>query len=405
MFTFLIQLLDFTRLNVVGLFFVFFIVSWVIYLIKLLKASGFKSIESVNLEPYTPSVSVIVPVVDEPIEIWMEVLQSLKKALVGIEHEVIVVPNGSNAVQETRYAENMGFNVIRVTEASKRLALEAGARYAKNEVAVILDSDTIVEPDSILKLIRVFQVDAVGGAVPRQKVFNRDANIFRRVSDWLEDIRFNEVLTGQQGAVGCLCGRLLAVRTKLLKQMMPELVSETFLGTACISGDDRFLTSWLLQRGWLTVYVDNALVHTNAPDTLSGFVKQRLRWSRTSFRETLRSLGWLWKYPFTAFTTLANVAMRWFYFVVIVTAVLSWVGLIDRTHYVHLPLWQLILGTIVGFFASGYLRQLRHLVGHPQDLKYLPAFLLLTSGVLTLVEWYGNITVKESNWMTRKVDK
>lgn len=359
--------------------------------------------DQVPLEPYVPSVSVIVPVVDEPISVWKRVLEALKIALAGIEHEVIIVPNGSNAVKETALAEEMGFNVRRVSKASKRLALEAGVNRSSKEICVVLDSDTIVEPDSILKLIRVFQVDSVGGAVPRQDVFNRNHNIFRRVSDWLEDIRFNEVLKGQQLSVGCLCGRLLAVRTNLMRQLMPELVNEKFLGSPCISGDDRFITSWLLKNGWHTVYVDNALVHTNAPNTLDGFVKQRLRWSRTSFRETILSLGWIFKHPFTAFTTLANVIMRWFYFVVIVTAVLSWVGLIERVHYLNLPVWQLVLGTIVGFFISGFLRQFRHLYHTPADLKYLPVFLLLTSGVLTLVEWYGNVTVKESNWMTRKV--
>lgn len=403
MFTFFIQLLDLMKLNTLGLFFVFFLSGWVIYIIKLWKASKFKPMDQVEFEVFTPSVSVIVPVVDEPIHIWKQVLEALKVALVGLNSEVIIVPNGSNAIKETILAEEMGFNVRRVSKASKRLALEAGVSRCRNEICIVLDSDTIVEPDAILKLIRVFQVDSVGGAVPRQVVFNREHNIFRRVSDWLEDIRFNEVLKGQQLSVGCLCGRLLAVRTNLMTALMPELVNERFLGSACISGDDRFITSWLLKHGWNTVYVDNALVHTNAPNTLDGFVKQRLRWSRTSFRETILSLGWIFKHPFTAFTTLANVVMRWFYFVVIVMAILSWLGVIERIHYLNLPTWQLVLGTIVGFFVSGFLRQFRHLYNTPSDLKYLPAFLLLTSGVLTLVEWYGNITVKESNWLTRKV--
>lgn len=404
MFTFIIQLFDLQKLGILHIFLVFFVISWAIYIIKLVKASKYKPW---NYPNYAPSVSVIVPVVDEPIEVWRPVLNRLKTALMGLDSEVIIVPNGTNAKKETAMALEMGFNVYKVPTASKRLALQEGAKHATKEISVILDSDTFVTANSIKELIRVFSDNKVGGAVPQHKIFARRANYIRVICDWLEDIRFNEVLKGQtqSGSVGCLCGRLLAVRTHLLKELIPELVSETFLGSPCISGDDRFLTSWLLQHGWETIYVPNVYVETNAPDTLKGFVKQRLRWSRTSFRETLLSLPWIWKHPFTAFTTLANVVMRWFYFVVIFTAILTWFGLIDRQHYFNLETWQVVVGTIVGFFVSGFLRQLRHLINHPKDLKYLPVFLLVTAFVLTVVEWYGNISVRESNWLTRKVEE
>ena len=163
-------------------------------------------------------------------------------------------------------------------------------------------------------LLQAFEDKRVGGATPRHVIdmwfaenISSKRNIWRRIADWLEDIRFEEVLKGQNGAVGCLPGRLLAIRTKLLHKYIDGLVGQRFLGKPCISGDDRYLTSRLLEDGFKTVYVEDSMVITQAPDTLKGFVQQRLRWSRTSLRETILSLNWIFRYPYLALTTLANV--------------------------------------------------------------------------------------------------
>jgi hypothetical protein len=64
----------------------------------------------------------------------------------------------------------------------------------------------------------------------------------------------------------------------------------------------------------------------------------------------------------------------------------------------------MILGSIIGFIISGALRHLRHFVVTPRDVLNLIPFLIITTFVLTVVEWYGNLTLKESDWMTRKLD-
>lgn len=407
MFTFILQLIDLAKVHHVGLFLVFFILVWIVFAVKIAVMLLRKPLQNVlAFDKFAGTISVIIPVTDEPYGVWKDTLTLLKDSLHLLNvSEVIVVANGHNGKENIKLAEKFGFTVVRLPEASKRMAVAEGVKLVTSDVTVILDSDTHVLVDSIQQLVRVFNDKTVGGATPHHIIKDRESNYVRRVCDWLEDIRFNEVVKGQSsyGAVSCLPGRLLAIKTSKLKEYADGLVNQRFLGRDCISGDDRYLTSELLQDGLKTVYVPQSIVYTEAPDTLKKFSQQRLRWSRTSFRETLRSLSWTFNYPFTAFTVVANVVMRWFFFVVIVLALGEWFGLIERPHALDLPLWFILVLTAFGWLVSGLLRQLRHIIKYPQDLVYLPVFLFVTTFVLTPIEWFGNVTIRESNWMTRRV--
>lgn len=406
MFTFYIQLLDVLQWHSLGLFFVFFITSWATQGIKVYKSNQYKNKYT---KEFTAGISIIVPVVDEKPEVWDKVLKSLRDATMGLDNQIIVIGNGTHSEDNIYEAKKLGFVTHRISLPSKRMAIEAGAKLAEKPITIILDSDTIVSKNSIKELIKAFIDEQVGGATSKHIIFNRGP-LMRRISDWLEDLRFNDVVKGQSvdGAVSCLPGRMFAMRTNLLKLAVPSLVSQKFLGAPCNSGDDRFLTSWLLRNKFKTVYVESSVVETDAPSTLKGFMMQRLRWSRTSFRESILSARWVGKHPYTAFTVFMNIFMRWFFFVVAINGVLVWMNVVNQDHYIwHIyPQlnngWTIFLGVAVGFFISGLLRQLRHLKRYPWDIFYLPAFLLITTFVLTPVEWYGNLTIKENGWMTRR---
>lgn len=400
MFTFFLQTADLIHYQSIGLFFVFFILTWSLYAFKLLKARKFIPPVKGN---FGGKVHIIIPVVDEDIALWRRVLLNLTEALQGLEHTITVVGNGGNGQKEGEIARELGIETKFLSMASKRKAIFYGINN-NSDITIILDSDTIVHKDSIKELLSVFGDKEIGGATPRHIIFNRDGSYIRRICDWLEDIRFNEVLKVQGNYISCLPGRMLAIRTPLLMSNIGELMTQKFLGKECISGDDRFLTSRLLEADYKTVYVPTAIVHTNSPDTLSQFIKQRLRWSRTSFRESVLSIGWLGKYPVTFLTVYSNIFFRWFFFVIILFAVFEWFEIIQRSHYIYLPKWQMILFTALGFLLSGFVRQLRHILSYPRDIVYLIPFLLVTTFILTPVEWFGNLSVRESNWLTRKVE-
>ena len=83
-------------------------------------------------------------------------------------------------------------------------------------------------------------------------------------------------------------------------------MNETFWGVPCLSGDDKRLTTLILERGYLTYMQRSAEVWSTFPTTWQVFFKQRLRWARNTWRSDLRALGsrWVYRHPFLAFTMM-----------------------------------------------------------------------------------------------------
>lgn len=340
-------------------------------------------------------VLVIIPVVDEPEDIWREVLSRVKQAVDGFRSEVIVVCNGNYSKKNYDIAKEYGFTVLMMEEASKRKAIAlALASSSYKKYTVILDSDTLVDSNTIARTLETMGEDcSIGGITPRHTIYNSEGNIIRRISAWMEDERFTVTLRATNGAISCLPGRFLAIKTYLLREYMPGFVSQRFLGVPCETGDDRYLTQRLVRDGYRTIYQDTFSVQTNAPDTLLGFVKQRTRWSRSSIRETILAIPYMWRYPMTFFVMVSNVVSRWLFFAVVVLFILNPKGIGIE--------YNILIGILL-FFLAHAIRQIPHLWRFPKDLAILPAYAIISSFVLLPVEWYGNMTMLSNKWLTRK---
>jgi Glycosyltransferases, probably involved in cell wall biogenesis len=72
----------------------------------------------------------------------------------------------------------------------------------------------------------------------------------------------------------------------MVKPQALEQVVNSYLGSATTIweknqldlGEDRTLTTLLIQAGWDTTYVWRAVARTHVPNSLLGFIKQRRRW-------------------------------------------------------------------------------------------------------------------------------
>lgn len=401
MFIFLVQLADLFAYQTVQLFLVFFLVAWTLFLFRLRQSAKYTGIVK---NPKPASISVIIPVVDEPLDIWAKVLESMSEAIKDLDAEVFVVPNGKYSKLNADMARNFGFNVIELEEASKRKAIVIAGLHATKDIVILLDSDTIVTKNAIKTLARGFVDNSIGGIVPRQESFYKNT-IMEKLCNWYEDIRFFNTTRGlsYHGQIPCLIGRLFAIRRELLQKYLPAFDNQYLFGIKVETGDDRVLTNMLLQDGFKTLYEDTALVYTIVPQTIKKFAKQRTRWARSSFRETLLSLPWLPAYPVAITILVGDVIVRWLFFAVVVNLVWKILSGNLSPHYLNFTLGEFVIWGVIGFFVSGYIKQLPHLYRKPQDIFLTPLFLLLNTFVLTPVEWYGNLTFWKQNWLTRKI--
>ena len=399
MYTFLLDSYHFLRGAGPSLFMGLFVYVWAVWTAKVIVARRYRPFRSDAAVGLTTSV--IVPVYNEPLPVFRRALASVRA---NDPTELIAVVDGGDP-HLAAVAEEYCDRVLRIPKAGKRPAIAAGlaASDPRTEVVVVLDSDTVWEEGALREMLRPFADPRVAGVTPRQAIFDRDANAIRRLADWIEDLRYHLTIPAQSvfGQIGCLAGRTIAYRREPFEIAVERMVGQTVFGMSQHVGDDRVLTNELLRRGWRCVYQSTAVVHTDAPETWLGFWRQQLRWARSSQRETLLSLAWLWRRPVAFGCFVTDIITPFAVYAVFALAVAHAVTGPSGTPGLALGL-EIPLG-YVGMLASLGLRQIPHLRRSHGDLKRLPLFVLQLTFLMVPIRLAGFATMLHQSWSSRPV--
>jgi cellobiuronic acid synthase len=398
MFSFLRDTWELVHGRAPTLFMSFFAYVWLLWTAKALAARRYRP-STRQLRAWRTSV--IVPVYNEPEAVFRRALASV---VANEPTELIAVVDGGSP-ELAAIAADYCDRVLRIPKSGKRTAVAAGLRASDptTDVVVVLDSDTVWRPGALREMLRPFADPRVGGVTPRQAIFDAGANPVRRLADWMEDIRYHLTVPAQSvfGQVGCLAGRTIAYRRVAFEPAIERAVHQKVLGVPQHVGDDRVLTNELLRSGWRTVYQATALVETDAPSDWLTFWRQQLRWGRSSQRETLLSLRWLWRKPvaFACFAT--DIVTPFALYAVLAYAVAQ--ALSGSVGSTGLPLaLELPLGYL-GMLASIGVRQAAHVRRVPGDLARLPLFVLQITFVLVPIRVAAFATMFHQGWSTRGV--
>ncbi|MEW5355167.1 bifunctional polysaccharide deacetylase/glycosyltransferase family 2 protein [Streptomyces sp. 16-176A] len=221
--------------------------------------------------PVTRPVSVIVPAYNEK-ECIASTLRSLAASTYPIE--IIVVDDGSTD-GTAEIAESLGLpdvRVLRQRNAGKPAALNNGVRNARHDIVVMMDGDTVFEPDTVRQLVQPFADPRVGAVAGNAKVGNRDTVIgawqhIEYVMGFNLDRRMYDLL----GCMPTIPGAIGAFRRDAVLQVGGT--SEDTLA------EDTDITIALHRAGWRVVYQERARAWTEAPGSLGQLWSQRYRWS------------------------------------------------------------------------------------------------------------------------------
>ena len=350
---------------------------------------------------YTTTTSAVIPAFREDPDILDRCLDSW---LAEGPTEIIVVPDVQDreVIQrlQRRAQSEPSLVVLPFVHTGKRSALGAGIRQARGEILVLADSDTAWEPGLLRAVQAPFADPKVGGVGTRQNVYRASSSVWRRVADWMIDVRYLDYVRAQSraGAVACLSGRTVAYRRSVVMPVLEHLEDEFFLGRRCVSGDDGRLTWLVLASGYKTVYQSNARAMSMFPDTGRAFLKQRLRWSRNSYRCYLTAMwkGWFWHQPFICQLSVLQVMLT---------------PLTMGLAMTYLVGWLLHPGPAVPLIAIGWLllgrtvRGVSHLRQRPGDIWVLPLVAVMTIVVALPVKTYAFLTMNVHGWLTRSADQ
>src|SRR3954447_12060736 len=378
-------------------FMAFFLYVWVVWVGKALAARRYRPCS----DPPPPQLrtTVLVPVFNEPEPLFRRVLTSVRT---NGPSEVIAVVDGGNA-EVAAVAADYCDRVLRIPKLGKREAIAVGLRASDptTDIVLVLDSDTVWAAGALAEMLRPFGDPRVGGVTPRQAILDVGDNPVRRLADWIEDIRYHTTVPAQSvfGQVGCLAGRTIAYRRSAFEPAVVRLVDQTVLGVPQHIGDDRVLTNELLRNGWRTVYQSTARVTTDAPSDWPTFWRQQLRWGRSSQRETLLSLRWLWRRPVAFACFAADIVTPFALFAVLALAVAH--ALRGDAGPAGLPFALELPLAYLGMLVSIGLRQIPRLRRVPRDLARLPVFVLQITFLMVPIRLVAFATMFHQGWTSR----
>ncbi|CAM5454913.1 glycosyltransferase [Streptomyces coeruleorubidus] len=219
----------------------------------------------------TGPVTVLVPAYNEEAGIG-----STLRSLLDSTHrelQVVVIDDGSSD-RTADIAENTGdprVEVVRQPNSGKAAALNTGLAQARYDIVVMVDADTVFEPDAIERIVQPLAHPAVGAVSGNTKVGNRRSLLARwqhleYVFGFNLDRRMFEVLE----CMPTVPGAIGAFRR------------DAVIGVGGVSEDtlaeDTDLTMALWRAGWRVLYEESAVAWTEVPTTVGQLWRQRYRW-------------------------------------------------------------------------------------------------------------------------------
>jgi hyaluronan synthase len=383
------QVRRFLPLGIVGL------LSWSVWILRVTLSRFYRPVPT----GYRTTTSVVVPAYREDPDI---ISRCLATWLRENPTEVIVVPDldDHEVIERLRSVKDRRLRVLPFAHSGKRSALGHGIRAATSEVVVLADSDTQWELGLLDAVQAPFEDSKVGGVGTRQNVYLPDTSVWRRVADWMIDIRYLDYVPsqGRAGGVACLSGRTAAYRRSALLGVLGHMEHEFFLGRLCISGDDGRLTWLMLAAGYKTVHQSTARTLSMFPDGLRPFLKQRLRWSRNSYRcySTAIWKGWLWRQPLITQLTVLQF---------ILTPVTMGIALVYLVHWFLHPQQWVATVALAWLLGGRAVRGFSHLRRRPSDILILPLVVVTIVFIALPVKTYAFLTMNRQGWLTRHSDQ
>ena len=422
MYTFILMCIDFGhtgRLHWYMIFISFILIRW---LIVRLFADRYKPYKCANKDLFT---SIIIPVVDEPIDIFSQVLTRIADQK---PDEIIIIINGPenkvlhNACRDLRRVRKEAGNdkteikILHTRVAGKRNAVRLGVLNSnpKSDICVLVDSDSIWTQGTLENLLMPFSADEmVGGVTTRQKIYKPNRRLVTMIAALLEEIRAEGTMKAMSVTekVGCLPGRTIAFRTDILRKAMDEFMTEVFMGIHKEVSDDRSLTNITLKMGYKTVMQDTSIVFTDAPLQWKKFIRQQLRWAEGSQYNNIRMTGWMFRnaklmffiywsdiiMPFLLISTYSNMGLCFIF---------RKMGFSINSITYTQPLWVVMLLVLIGAAVGMGTRNFVALTQLPPYYMFLmPVMTLVLSFVMVPIRIVGLMKCADGlAWGTRVLE-
>ena len=221
-----------------------------------------------------PSVSIIVPCYNEE-----KTVAATTDSVLALDYpkeklSVILVNDGSidkTAKAVERYRGNPQVTIIHKKNGGKYTALNAGITASTSEFIGCLDADSFVSPGALKLVMANFDEERIGAVTSSMSV-NQPTNIIEKMqeAEYLMGVAMRHTLAIWNGLY-VTPGPFTIYRKKAFDKIG--------LFKPAHNTEDLEIALRLQRGGWKIQNAPAAGVYTNAPKTVRGLVKQRVRWT------------------------------------------------------------------------------------------------------------------------------
>lgn len=366
----------------------------------------YKSISSVS-DQDLPICTVIVPAYNEGKQVYDTLISLANSDYPKEKLQLIAIDDGSKDatwywLQEAK--KHLGERVSiyqQPKNKGKRQALYRGFNKGFGEVFVTVDSDSIVDPDTLRNLVSPFITDENCGAVAGNiRVLNTDKAFIPKMLDVSFALSFEFVRAAQStfNSVLCTPGALAAYRRTAVFACLEDWIHQEFMGKPSDIGEDRAMTNMILKQGYNVLFQRNANAYTNVPEKYKGLYKMFIRWGRSNVRETLA----MSKYVFTDYREASTIGPRMLFISQALTLLMSYPFTLFMFYFIYTHPILFLVTTLCGilifssfpalFYAKRY---------HWSKSFWAYAYSVLFTFGLFWITPYAIATASRSGWLTR----
>ena len=196
--------------------------------------------------------------------------------------EIIVVSDGSTDRMPEKLRQLQELGLIKEghctqVRSGKSAGVNLALRRATGDIVVNVDCDCTFDRHALKRIIEPFADPRVGAVAGDIVVGNADRSVITRFQaiEYMISISQGKQAADLTEQMTCVSGAFGAFRRAALERVG---------GLDAGGGEDLDVTLRLRSAGWRTLFAQEAICYTNAPETLAVLVRQRFRWERDAVR-------------------------------------------------------------------------------------------------------------------------
>ncbi|KAK7109660.1 hypothetical protein V1264_013661 [Littorina saxatilis] len=161
--------------------------------------------------------------------------------------------------------------------------------YDKNTYILATDADMLFDDTAVLDVVNVCNGDLrLGAACGRTHPMGKKINpiVWYQIFEYAKDFWMIKSAQNVIGSVMCCPGCFSLYRAEAIDQVVKHYSEPTTRAGDVFTkdtGEDRWMCTLMMMRGWKLRYSTNAVNSTYCPDNVEEFIKQRRRWILSDF--------------------------------------------------------------------------------------------------------------------------